>query len=95
MAGRGQRIGGIVTATVTPFRPDFALDEDGVTANAEALVADGAQVIVALGSIGEHCVLNPDEARRVIQLTVAAVAGRVPVVATRFQPKRGHGWWRS
>jgi 4-hydroxy-tetrahydrodipicolinate synthase len=77
-----RRVGGIISAAITPFRFDYTLDEEGIVRNAEALIRDGVDFLVALGSIGEHCALNRDETRRVVQLMVEAADRRVPVIAT-------------
>lgn len=71
---------GIWTATATPFDADSALDLEGVRRNATILVSEGADAILAGGSIGEHVALDDAEWDVVIRATVEAVAGSVPVV---------------
>ena len=50
MAGR---FGSVVTAMVTPFREDHALDLDGAQELASWLVGNGSDSVVVAGSTGE------------------------------------------
>ena len=73
---------GILAAVTTPFTADAsAVDEAALTAQAEWLIASGIHGLVPCGTTGEFPTLTPDEHRRVIELYVAAAAGRVPVIA--------------
>jgi dihydrodipicolinate synthase/N-acetylneuraminate lyase len=73
---------GILVAVTTPFTPDAsAIDEQVLAAQAERLIAAGVHGLVPCGTTGEFTTLTPQEHRRVIELYVAAAAGRVPVVA--------------
>ncbi len=73
---------GILAAVPTPFTADgTAVDEAALTALVDRLVAAGVHGLVPCGTTGEFTSLNPAEHRRVIELYVAAAAGRVPVVA--------------
>jgi 4-hydroxy-tetrahydrodipicolinate synthase len=74
---RGLR--GTVAAAVTPFDADGRLDEAGIARNAEASIAEGADSLLLLGSMGEHVVLDEGEWDAVVRSHVAAVAGRVPI----------------
>jgi len=70
---------GTFTAMVTPFR-DGALDEAAVRALALRQVEAG-NGMVPCGTTGETPTLSEEEHLRVVELTVEAAAGRVPVVA--------------
>jgi len=70
---------GTFTAMVTPFH-DGALDETAVRALARRQVAAG-NGLVPCGTTGETPTLTEDEHLRVIELSVAAAAGEVPVLA--------------
>ncbi len=72
-------IHGIIAYPITPFAED-GIDEGRLTDLVSTLVADGADAIAPLGSTGESAYLSTDEWRTVVDVTVAAVAGRVPVV---------------
>jgi 4-hydroxy-tetrahydrodipicolinate synthase len=73
---------GVLPALITPFTSDgVALDGDALAANVERLIGAGVGGLVPGGSTGEFTTLSHAERRELIELTVAAAAGRVPVVA--------------
>ena len=73
---------GILAAVTTPFTADAsAVDEPVIKTQVDRLVAAGIHGLVPTGTTGEFMTLTPAEYRRVIELYVQAVAGRVPVVA--------------
>lgn len=71
---------GSMVALVTPFA-DNRVDEPRLKALVDFQIQNGTQVLVPCGTTGEAATLSMEEHRRVIELTVAAAAGRVPVVA--------------
>lgn len=75
------RLSGVGTALVTPFRHDGKLDEAALRALVDWQVAEGIDFLVPCGSTGEAATLAPDEHRRVVEIVVEQVAGRVPVCA--------------
>ncbi|MDR3741426.1 MAG: 4-hydroxy-tetrahydrodipicolinate synthase [Terracidiphilus sp.] len=72
---------GCGTAIVTPFRADESIDEQALWALVNWQIEAGVDFIVACGSTGEAATLDEDEWLRVIEITVNAAAGRVPVWA--------------
>ena len=73
---------GVLPALITPFSDDGAeIDADALAANIERLIDGGVAGLVPGGSTGEFTTLTGAERRELIELTVAAAAGRVPVVA--------------
>jgi 4-hydroxy-tetrahydrodipicolinate synthase len=73
---------GVLPALITPFTDDGrAIDGDALGALVERLVTAGVGGLVPGGSTGEFTTLSHAERRRLIELTVEAAAGRVPVVA--------------
>ena len=72
---------GCGTALVTPFRPDGALDEPALHAHAAWQVESGIELLVPCGTTGEAATLSEAETVRVVEITLAAAAGRVPVFA--------------
>ena len=72
---------GCGTALVTPFRPDGSVDEVALHAHVNWQIANGVSVLVPCGTTGEAATLTEQEWLRVIEVTVAAAAGRVPVFA--------------
>jgi len=77
----GRTLSGCGTALVTPFKRDGKVDEDALRRFVEWQVAEGIHFVVPCGSTGEAATMTPAEHRRVVEITVEAVAGRVPVVA--------------
>lgn len=71
---------GSIPAMVTPFR-DGRVDEDAFVNLVERQIAAGSSAIVPVGTTGETSTLSHEEHRRVVELCVQTVAGRVPVIA--------------
>ena len=72
---------GCGTALVTPFDTNGEVDEAALRALVDWQIAEGIHYLVPCGSTGEAVTLSPDEHRRVVEITVEQVKGRVPVVA--------------
>ena len=71
---------GSMTALVTPFRND-AIDERALSALIERQIEGGTSAVVPCGTTGESATLSHEEHDRVIELTVQAARGRIPVIA--------------
>jgi 4-hydroxy-tetrahydrodipicolinate synthase len=73
---------GVLPATITPFRADFAIDDRSLDALVRSLLAvRGVTGIVVNGVAGEVGSLTAEEQGQVVAIAAKAVAGRVPVVA--------------
>ncbi len=75
---RASRPGGIVCPLVTPLTDDGRLDEPVFRALIDALIPDLDGLFI-LGSSGELTWLSDDVARRVAQVAVDQVGGRIPI----------------
>ncbi|MGI6637753.1 MAG: 4-hydroxy-tetrahydrodipicolinate synthase [Desulfobulbus sp.] len=75
-----QPIQGAITALVTPMHNGH-VDEKGLVDLIEFQIQNGIHGIVPCGTTGESATLSFKEHKRVIELTVQTVAGRVPVIA--------------
>ncbi len=75
------RFPGVIPAVTTPFDEHGAIDPAALERNVGALIDAGMEGIVATGTMGEAGSLSAAERRLVIEATVAAVAGRGPVIA--------------
>ncbi|MDP9395870.1 MAG: 4-hydroxy-tetrahydrodipicolinate synthase [Actinomycetota bacterium] len=73
--------GRILTAMVTPFRPDGSLDVDGAARLAEHLVDSGNDGLVVNGTTGESATTSDAEKEQVVRAVVEAVGDRASVVA--------------
>jgi 4-hydroxy-tetrahydrodipicolinate synthase len=72
----------VLPALITPFTDDGeAIDTRALAANVDRLIAGGVAGLVPGGSTGEFTTLSHAERRQLVEVTVAAAAGRVPVVA--------------
>ena len=71
---------GSIVALITPFR-NGAVDEKTLRHLVDWHVDQGTNAIVPVGTTGESPTLDHDEHKRVVEITVDAVAGRVPVIA--------------
>jgi 4-hydroxy-tetrahydrodipicolinate synthase len=74
-----QLIHGIIAYPITPF-DEVGIDVDRLAGLVDTMVDAGVHAIAPLGSTGESAYLSFDEWKTVVDVTVAAVAGRVPVV---------------
>jgi 1-pyrroline-4-hydroxy-2-carboxylate deaminase len=72
---------GVYPAATTQFAPDFSLDLPACRRTVTALVDDGVDGLVLLGTVGENNSLRPEEKRSALVAAVEAVGGRVPLVA--------------
>ncbi|GIJ26894.1 4-hydroxy-tetrahydrodipicolinate synthase 2 [Micromonospora qiuiae] len=74
--------GRVLTAMVTPFSPDGALDLDGAARLADHLVTEqGSDALVVNGTTGESPTTTDAEKERLLQAVVEAVGDRARVVA--------------
>ena len=74
-------IHGIIAYPITPFTADTAgIDTERLASLVERLVSSGVHAIAPLGSTGELAYLDEPEFDTVVDTTMAAVNGRVPVI---------------
>jgi 4-hydroxy-tetrahydrodipicolinate synthase len=71
---------GIHTALITPFRAG-QVDEEALRAHVERQIEAGVDGVIPCGSTGESATLSHLEHRRVVEIVVEAVKGRVAVLA--------------
>lgn len=71
---------GVITALITPFR-DGKVDEGAYRALIERQIAGGVHGIVPVGTTGESATVSAEEHKRIVELCVETVAGRVRVIA--------------
>lgn len=72
---------GVYPAATTQFTEDLAVDLAASQQVQVALVNDGVDGLILLGTCGENNSLEPDEKRALLRAAVEAVDGRVPLVA--------------
>jgi 4-hydroxy-tetrahydrodipicolinate synthase len=74
-------LGEVLTAIVTPFRPDGSVDYDRFAALAQHLVENGSDGLVVAGTTGESPTLADEERLELFRIAVDAVGDRATVVA--------------
>ena len=74
-------LGRVLTAIVTPFTADGAVDYDGFADLARHLVANGSDGIVVAGTTGEAPTLSDEERLALVATGLEAVGDRATVVA--------------
>jgi len=72
---------GSLVAMVTPFTESGKVDEKGINELVEFHIKNGTNGIVPCGTTGESPTLSHEEHKRVVEITINAVAGRIPVIA--------------
>jgi dihydrodipicolinate synthase/N-acetylneuraminate lyase len=71
---------GVYPAATTQFAPDGSVDIPATQKVLTALVDDGVNGLILLGTCGENNSLEPEEKLAVLRAGVEAVGGRVPLV---------------
>lgn len=72
---------GAFTALITPFDEENNLDEEGFRQNIKSQIDGGIDGIVPVGTTGECATLSHEEHKRVIEISIEAADGEVPVIA--------------
>ena len=72
---------GVYPAMVTPFDEHEELDEKRLRAVINFLIERKLEGLYVTGSTGESFLMSPEERKRVVEITVDEVKGRIPVIA--------------
>jgi 4-hydroxy-tetrahydrodipicolinate synthase len=72
---------GTTVAMVTPFTKEDGVDEAGMRANINYLIDNGVSGLLAAGTTGESATITHDEQRKMIDILVDEVNGRVNAIA--------------
>jgi len=72
---------GSLVAMITPFTESGEVDENGIRKLVEFHVQKGTDGLVPCGTTGESPTLSHEEHKKVVEITVKAAAGRIPVIA--------------
>ena len=73
--------------SITPFTEDGAVDEVALRGHLRRMAAASIGVYLGGGGSGEGYVLSPDETRRLLQIGVEELQGKVPVRAMGVEPR--------
>jgi 4-hydroxy-tetrahydrodipicolinate synthase len=72
---------GVFPAATTQFADDLSVDIASTQRVQDALVRDGVDGLIALGTVGENNSLEADEKLRLLRASVEVAKGRVPVIS--------------
>ncbi|MBI5680585.1 MAG: 4-hydroxy-tetrahydrodipicolinate synthase [Methanobacterium sp.] len=72
---------GTTVAMVTPYTKDDEIDEIGIRENINYLIEKGVSGILAAGTTGESATITHDEHRKLIDILIDEVDGRVTTIA--------------
>ena len=72
---------GVFPYLVSPVKPSGEVDEEVLKKLCDDLIDSGVHGLTPLGSTGEFAYLSPQQRRRVVEITLEAAQGRLPIVA--------------
>ena len=72
---------GTYVAMVTPFDKNKEIDEEGFRSNINYLIDQGVNGLVGAGTTGESATISHDDHRKIIDILVDEVDGRVETIA--------------
>jgi 4-hydroxy-tetrahydrodipicolinate synthase len=75
------RLTGIIPPVLSPLTPEEEVDQPAVKRFVDFLIAGGVHGLFILGSMGEGPYLRAAVRRELAEVTVAAAAGRLPILA--------------
>lgn len=72
---------GVIPPIVTPFQEDGSIDYAAYRMMVEHLIAEGVHGVFPMGTTGEFYAVSDEEYKKLLEVTVETVAGRVDVYA--------------
>ena len=72
---------GTTVAMVTPYTKNDGIDEEGIRENINYLIENGVNGILAAGTTGESATISHDEHRKLVDILIDEVNGRVTTIA--------------
>ena len=76
-----QKYTGILTAVPTPLNADLSINVDSLTRHIQNLLDTPTDAIIPLGGTGEYTSLSFAERMQVVECSVAAGGGKLPVAS--------------
>lgn len=86
MALTRSMIKGLLPALTTPIDGKGNVDRTATKAQVEHVLAGGASGLIPIGGTGEYAALAPSDRIAMVEATVEAARGRVPVIAGVLSP---------
>lgn len=81
-----EKIQGVYCVLVTPFKDDESIDEDRLRSHINRVIENGVDGVIIGGSTGEFASLSEEERKRLIEVGIKDVNGRVPIVVGTMAP---------
>ena len=75
------KLEGTIVAMVTPYTKSDEIDEDGIRENINYLIEKGVNGILAAGTTGESATITHEEHRKLVDILIDEVNGRVTTIA--------------
>lgn len=75
------KLHGTIVAMITPFTPEDEIDQDGMRENINYLIDRGVEGVLAAGTTGESATITHLEQRKIMDILVDEVQGRVKAIA--------------
>jgi 4-hydroxy-tetrahydrodipicolinate synthase len=72
---------GTIVAMVTPYTKNDKIDEEGIRENINYLIEKGVSGILAAGTTGESATISHDEHRKLVDILIDEVNGKVTTIA--------------
>lgn len=76
----GINLKGVGVALITPFKKDSSVDYNALARLIDYQLQNGTDYLVALGTTAETPTLNDDEKRKILDMVLTRVNGRIPVI---------------
>lgn len=83
------KLPGLIPPMITPLKNGGTVDGPAVEALIEHMIAGGISGVFIMGSSGEGPWLDQEQRRQILEHTLRAVNGRVPVLAGALEPGTG------
>lgn len=84
---RAARTASVFVISITPFGPNGEFDEGALRGHLRRLAAGGVGVYVGGGGSGEGYAMTDAESRRLVEISVEELKGKVPVRAMGKEPR--------
>ncbi len=75
------KLKGTIVAMVTPYTENDEIDEEGTRENINYLIEKGVDGILAVGTTGESATVSHDEHRKLVDILIDEVNGRITTIA--------------
>ncbi len=71
---------GTGTALITPFKEDLSVDNDALKKVVHHQLDGGVDALILIGTTGESPVIEFDERKKIIELVIEEVKGKIPII---------------